>query len=260
MSQDEYEKVAEFYDLFADTIDIPFYLEYARRCGSPVLDLAAGTGRVSIPLALAGHSVTALDISSSMLTEMYRRVSSLPREVRRRIKVVKGDMTHFSLNRRFALIFVPNSFAHILTTERQLSMLRCVRRHLRPDGVFLLDLCPASTMDEHLLFEEPTRSLPDGRMVTRSGVIECDFVRQTMKIDLVYRIEYPATSASTPVPDIISVTSRAALIFNREADLLTQAAGLWTEREFGGFDMRPYTPDCDKRILVLRKKQRIVSH
>ncbi len=250
---DEYAKIAEFYDLFAPTVDVPFYIDYARRYGSPVLDLAAGTGRVSIPLAIAGLSVTSLDRSPSMLAEMHRRMSSLPDEVRRRITIIEGDMTEFSLRRRFALVILSNSFAHLLTTERQLSMLRCVRRHLRPDGVFILDFYPAATMDEHISFEEPARSLPDGRMVSRSGVIDCDMARQIMTVHLLYRI-VPSAMTGPHDPEVIPVMSTASLIFNREADLLVQTAGLYTECEFGDFDMRPYTPESSRRILVLKRK------
>ena len=52
-----YEAAAEFYDLFAKNDDIPFYLDYARRQGSPILDLAAGAGRVSFVLAREGFEV-----------------------------------------------------------------------------------------------------------------------------------------------------------------------------------------------------------
>ena len=50
-----YVDYAEYYDLDHDTqIDIAFYLDYARQCGSLVLELACGTGRVLIPTARKG--------------------------------------------------------------------------------------------------------------------------------------------------------------------------------------------------------------
>ena len=43
----EYIDYAEYYDADTDyTLDIPFYLEYAQKAGSPALELACGTGRV----------------------------------------------------------------------------------------------------------------------------------------------------------------------------------------------------------------------
>ena len=62
-----YEGIGQFYDLFADNSDIPFFLKYAKRIGSPILDLAAGTGRVSFALAEEGYEVVSLEQSPSML-------------------------------------------------------------------------------------------------------------------------------------------------------------------------------------------------
>ena len=59
--------IAEFYELFADNDDLPFYLKYAKRYSSPILDIAAGTGRVTFALALEGFEVTSLEKSASML-------------------------------------------------------------------------------------------------------------------------------------------------------------------------------------------------
>ena len=47
--------------------DIPFYLEEARNAGRPVLELACGTGRLTIPIAQSGVEIVGLDLSPSML-------------------------------------------------------------------------------------------------------------------------------------------------------------------------------------------------
>ena len=41
--------------------DLPLWRELAAREAGPVLDVGAGTGRVALDLARAGHDVTALD-------------------------------------------------------------------------------------------------------------------------------------------------------------------------------------------------------
>ena len=51
----EYADYAEYYDFdHAITQDIDFYLDLARQCGSPILELACGTGRLLVPLLEAG--------------------------------------------------------------------------------------------------------------------------------------------------------------------------------------------------------------
>ena len=70
----------ETYDLFAGRDarmagDVDFYLELARAQGGPVLELAAGTGRVLLPLARVGFQVTGLDVSRPMLDIAARRLA-----------------------------------------------------------------------------------------------------------------------------------------------------------------------------------------
>ena len=45
-----------------------FYRDEARRRGGPVLELACGTGRLTVPIARDGHDVVGLDASEAMLT------------------------------------------------------------------------------------------------------------------------------------------------------------------------------------------------
>jgi hypothetical protein len=68
MSAMDYERVARFYDSYVQTdMDVPFFLREAKKAGGPVLELTAGTGRVSIPLLLAGTDLTCVDSSPAML-------------------------------------------------------------------------------------------------------------------------------------------------------------------------------------------------
>ncbi|MCK9907056.1 class I SAM-dependent methyltransferase, partial [Frankia sp. Cpl3] len=66
---------AEYYDLTQSGLsgDIPFFLEMARQADGEILDLACGTGRISIPLAEAGHQVTGLDLSTEMLARAEQK-------------------------------------------------------------------------------------------------------------------------------------------------------------------------------------------
>jgi ubiquinone/menaquinone biosynthesis C-methylase UbiE len=76
------EQMESFYDVFVDFYDEllddyvqdrPLWIEYAQKCGSPVLELACGTGRVLIPLAKEGFEVTGLDSNESMLKKQKKK-------------------------------------------------------------------------------------------------------------------------------------------------------------------------------------------
>ncbi len=61
--------IARYYDQDDGRIeeDIPTVLGFAQKTGGPVLDLGAGTGRLTIPLAEAGYEVTGIDSARAML-------------------------------------------------------------------------------------------------------------------------------------------------------------------------------------------------
>ncbi len=244
-----YEGVGEYYDLFADNSDIPFFIEYANKMGSPILDLAAGTGRVTFALANAGFEVVALEKSKSMLSVARRKLEQSPIEVALRVKLIEGSMKNFALNRKFSLIIVPNSFSHLLTSDDQLLALWCIKNHLKDDGIFILDLYSGAHQYEQATFEDSPRKLPDGSIVRRIGEITSNLAQQLMRVDLCYIRQ----DAEGKVLGETKVVSGAALIFNREVDLLIRISGLNVEEEFGDFEKHPYTHDSGRRIFILRK-------
>ncbi|MFW9908463.1 MAG: class I SAM-dependent methyltransferase [Candidatus Thorarchaeota archaeon] len=245
-----YEKAARYYNLFANNDDVPFYLLYAKKQGPPILDLAAGTGRISLELARSGFEVVALESSPAMIEEFRRQLEIHPDNVSNRITIVEGNMLDFNLSRTFPLVIIPSSFGHALTTDEQLALLRCVRNHLRDDGLFIVDLFPGGRQPLHGSFAENPVDLGDGTTVSRSGTIETNAITQILSLDLTFTIRDKATGR---VLETISQKSGAALVFNREADLLMRAAKLNIVDEFGGFDRTPYTEDSGRRILVLSK-------
>jgi SAM-dependent methyltransferase len=142
-----YDPVA--YDAQAQGVpgDVEFFLSLAQEAhaaGQPVLELACGTGRVSIPIAQAGVRVVGLDQSAAMLGRA--REKARPERSRRGAGLdnacwVEGDMREFELPERFGLVFIPyRSFQHLLTADDQLACLRCIHRHLVPGGRLALDI------------------------------------------------------------------------------------------------------------------------
>ncbi len=245
-----YENAARFYNLFADNVDLPFYIEYAKKQGSPILELAAGTGRVSLALAQEGFEVNALEASADMLQEFRRRLSIEKEEVTRRIRLIEGDMRNFSIEQRYPMIIIPTSFGHALTTDEQLSLLRCVHEHLSDEGLFILDLFPGGIQPRSASFSENPVPIGDGKTVARSGVISTDPISQIMTLALTFTIR----DESGTILEEISQKSGAAIIYNREMDLLLKMSDLEIVKEFGSFSQHPYTMESGRRILLTKKK------
>lgn len=70
----EYDSLEEFrdphtYDIVDDGYDEdrPLIEQWARELGGPLLDLACGTGRMAIPMALQGYQVTGVDVVPEMV-------------------------------------------------------------------------------------------------------------------------------------------------------------------------------------------------
>ena len=122
----------DFYDLaIAGTFhgDIEWFCRKARKYGGPVLELGAGTGRITLPVAQEGLSVHALDAHPGMLDALRRKTSALPREVRELITITEGDMRRFRLDRTFSFVIIPfRAFLQNLTTDDQLACLQTTTR------------------------------------------------------------------------------------------------------------------------------------
>jgi len=99
-----------------------------------VLDVGAGTGRLSIPLADAGYTVTAVDPSSAMLEQLVSRLSE------RVVRTVASPIENFSSSDRFDIAVCVFTVSSYWLTEQQLrSSLRAIYDHLVPGGSLIID-------------------------------------------------------------------------------------------------------------------------
>jgi SAM-dependent methyltransferase len=139
----EDENFARFYDWEWDAFDadLGWYLELARHNGSPVLEIACGTGRVDLPLARAGFEVVGLDLSEPMLALARRKTESEPENVKDAVSFIQADMRHFQLGRTFPCVFVPNgSFFHLRNSDALRECVACLFSHTQSGGVLTIDL------------------------------------------------------------------------------------------------------------------------
>ena len=109
--------------------DLPLWRMLGDQYGDPILDVGAGTGRVTLALARAGKPVTALDVDALLLEELERRAAGLP------VATAVADARGFEVGARFALIIVPMQTIQLLGgAEGRGAFLRRARNHLRPGG------------------------------------------------------------------------------------------------------------------------------
>ncbi|HMD04760.1 MAG TPA: class I SAM-dependent methyltransferase [Candidatus Binatus sp.] len=130
------------YDLehTGDDEDLKFYVGLATRLKpKSVLELACGTGRITLPMAeegaRSGFSVVGLDSEATMLKLARDKARSLSTSARKRIRLVQGDMRKWHGRELFELIIVPcSSITHLLEMRDQLEVWRARFRTWRREG------------------------------------------------------------------------------------------------------------------------------
>ena len=248
---DAIERIAPYYDLdYGDhVLDLGFYLNFAKRTGSPILELGVGTGRVALTLARAGYQVVGLDSSPRMLELCNQKLTG---SLRDRLSLIQGDFREFDLMQRFKMVFsAANTFAHITDGKGQELVLEAVRRHLEPQGILILDLDNPEVM-----------FLNEGGS---SGLL-LDWVRPSLRskgyiIKLVNGWKEPEKQLKhiTFMYDEVgedSVVRRTIASFplrysyRSEMDLLFKHAGYQIDAVYGSYDLDEYTAHSERMIFV----------
>jgi ubiquinone/menaquinone biosynthesis C-methylase UbiE len=258
----DYDRYADVYDAFyADyDQDIPFYVTEAQRAGSPVLELACGTGRVTVPVALAGIEVVGLDSSPAMLERCRKRLAPLSRVERSRVALVQADMRQFDLGgERFTLVYCPfRAFLHLLTVEDQLACLSAIHRHLRPGGRFALNFFDPSltTIARSVTHGSVSRRIREyahpqsGNRVIVHLSTRHDPATQTIHE---YRIEDEIDGDG----QVLKRTYRPLTlrwIYRYEFEHLLARSGFDLESLYGTFDRRPLGDEPAELIWIARRR------
>lgn len=251
---DDFDIYADFYDLDYGGMKADLFViqQFATRCGSPILELGCGTGRVSLPLAREGYQVTGVDNSAGMLEAARRKVAA--EGLGDRVTLVQQDMRELDLKGRFNLAFAAiNSFMHMLTIDDQLAALSHIRQHLNPGGVLLLDLFNPG-LDRLLDFRGQVRldkvmTAPDtGQPLMRFATERVDLAQQTIHVTyIVDEMDGGGGVKRTLFPFSLRY------VFRYELELLLRHAGFVIESIYGSYDMDEYADDSPRMLAVARR-------
>jgi len=230
-----YDPIARIYDPWSRSVteDIGFYVEQALAAGGTVVELAAGTGRVAIPIAESGVRVIGVDLSAGMLE--VARGYARKRGVEGLVDLRVGDLREPPVSELVTLAICPfRSLLHMADHVEKLRALRAVHGLLEQDGRFVFDVFAPSQED----IEET-----HGRWLEREpGIFErADWDESARTLTLSVR---SGESAATMQLHWLSATEWLQLL---------DEAGFDVEALWGWFDRRPYTGGEDM-IFVCRKQ------
>ncbi|HET7898747.1 MAG TPA: class I SAM-dependent methyltransferase [Flavisolibacter sp.] len=121
-------------DYFAEAVFVDALIKRYNPASRDLLELGCGTGNYSRCFSDFGYLVTGLDLS----VEMIRRAQA------KRLRSFTGivaDITSFDLSSTFdSAVALFHVVSYLTETEKLLSCLQTVERHLRPGGVFIFDV------------------------------------------------------------------------------------------------------------------------
>ena len=244
----EYDHLSDLYDLeYTHDYDLPFWLSLADREAGPIVEWGAGTGRLAVPLAEAGHGVTAVELSGQMIEG--------GREKCRSVDWVVEDMRSASLEQRYGLaVCAFNSFLCLQSVDDALAFLRNARRHLVPGGLLGMEVSafsPEELVDlpgGPMLHHDFTRELSEGRL-DRFSVSNYDVATQLMHMRLFYeRYDASGTLENRRAHDLtIRTTNRDELL------LMLRLSNFEVEAVYGGFEGEPFTSTSDHLVVIARR-------
>jgi SAM-dependent methyltransferase len=233
-------------------VDVRFYRALAARLlGGPgrILELGAGSGRVTLPLLRDGHEVVAVDRSTQMLKALRARLR--PQD---RCRVVAGDLRDFALHARFPLVVAAfNTLEHLYTRVELAACLRRVAAHLAPGGRFAFDV---QVPDLRWLVRDPDhrwsrtrfRHPRTGEELVYSTNHHYDPIGQIAQIRLFY--DRPD---GEPVK-VVHLSQRK--YFPAELEALVSSSGFAVVERYGDFEGGALVGNSDSQVLVCARSRR----
>lgn len=215
-----------------------------------VLELACGTGRLTVPLSRSVEELVAVDSSAPFLERLRSR---LPADGR--VTIVEGQMQAPPVEGPFDLIMVPfNSLSYLTTLEDRLACLRAARSLLGPGGRFAFDLvaprydfiaealstCPPVRVDA----DHPAPEFGVERF-RRTYTDTYDPSSQTLRSTNSYEIFYADGRVDHRIADL-----DWHIYFPAELELLLASCGLKVVERFGDYDRSPWSA-ASRRYLWL---------
>lgn len=237
----------DIYDkMNAFSSDLPYFQRWCGKSHGQVLELCCGTGRLTIPLKLAGIPISGLDITPTMLSAARAKAEKAGVD----IPFYQADIRTFQLPQKFGLIFIPfNSLQHTYSVADLEAVFARVKAHLEPDGLFLFDVFNPSI---HLMVEREQKSdeafrfqLDDGREVVVTELCHYDAASQVNQVKWFFKVgDEPERVEQLHMRCFFPLELEMALKYN----------GLVPVAHFGAFDESPFLSSSPKQIFVCRAR------
>lgn len=195
------------------------------------LDLACGSGRHSVYLASKGYSVTGIDLSDELIEKARA-------DERDNLSFYVHDMRNeFRINYYDYVLNLFTSFGYFDTDHEHVRVLHNVFKGLKSGGVFVLDFFNAEKVIASLVKNETKET--NGTRFAISRTVENGFIYKNIVVTANGMEQKFQERVRAYQPD--------------ELQHCFEQAGLSITERFGSYDLKPFTNDSDRLILIATK-------
>jgi hypothetical protein len=199
------------------------------------LEFAVGTGRVAVPLAARGVSVSGIELSPAMVEQLREKPGGDA------IAVTLGDMTSTRVEGAFQLVYlVFNTIGNVETQDRQVACFVNASAHLARGGCFVVEVAVPDLL----------RLVPGQDAVVFSHAP--GYVGYDRYVDLVAQraVSHHFRAESSGVREF---RTPFRYVWPSELDLMARLAGLTLRERWADWDRSAFTGESASHVSVWQK-------
>jgi SAM-dependent methyltransferase len=203
--------------------------------GGVTLEFAIGTGRVALPLAERGVSVSGIELSPHMVDQLNEKPGS------EKLQVVIGDMTTTRMPGSFKLVYlIFNTLMNVTTQDEQVAVFENAAMHLQAGGKFVIEMMVPQLHrvpigEKTRVFASTDRYL--GFETFDDAVGQISTSHHWMDID----------------GQLVRDSSPFRYVWPSELVLMGRLAGFRVADRWGGWEREPFTEDSTNQVVVFEK-------
>jgi cyclopropane fatty-acyl-phospholipid synthase-like methyltransferase len=246
----DYDLIAPFYDVEHAHFDedLNLYINFAELCGSPLLELGCGSGRLLVPLACEGSELTGVDDSASMLQLAQHALEQAG--VAARCTLVQENMSRLRLEQKFRLAFIAlGSFGHVFSRQEQRQTLASIHDQLTTGGRFILDISNADVRYMEQLsgqvLHQGTWKRDDGSLLTHFVSPASSQTQHILELTHFYEEHQQGEAVRRTV-----TTTHLYLFEKNEVELLLEEAGFGIIDVYGDYELGRFEHDSPRMIFI----------
>ena len=209
--------------------------------GGYVLEMGVGTGRLAVPLAASGLTVTGVDASPEMLDRLHARPGT------ERIKVIQGDFVTVDAGGPYDVVLIAFSTLFLVPSQQgQLACLANARKHLRPGGSLVIE----AFVPDH------TRWVRGQNM----AITRLDNAGVSVKLSVHNAVDQVISTQDVSVDARGTTTLRPNLlryIWPAELDAMALASRLRPVRRAADWTGAPFTAQSTSHVSVFERPQAV---